>query len=95
MNLAYALRGELITLLNKRLMIGGQLNLDMAVGIRWIMAHQFPLIPKSLINPVTELWGLYSLFLTRLLSHSVKIGHMLSIEFGYPFFLMANGDLLV
>jgi len=29
---------------------------------------------KSPINPVAGLWGFYSLLLTRLLSHSVKIG---------------------
>ena len=31
---------------------------------------------KSPINPVAGLWGFYSLLLTRLLSHSVKIGHI-------------------
>jgi len=33
MNLAYALRGELITRLIKRLMTHDQLNLEVAVGI--------------------------------------------------------------
>jgi len=33
MNLAYFLRGELITLLNKRLITHDQLNLEVAVGI--------------------------------------------------------------
>ena len=41
---------------------------------------------KSPINPVAGLWGFYSLLLTRLLSHSVKIGHIpiyIGIKFNF------------
>ena len=41
---------------------------------------------KSPINPVTGLWGFYSLLLTRLLNHSVKIGCIpiyIGIEFNF------------
>jgi len=47
MNLAYALRGELITPLNKRLMTHDQLNLEVAVGISWIIAIGSLLIKKG------------------------------------------------
>ena len=41
---------------------------------------------KSPINHVAGLWGFYSLLLTRLLSHSVKIGHIpiyIGIKFNF------------
>jgi len=47
MNLAYALRGELVTPLNKRLMTHDQLNLEVAVGISWIIAIGSLLIKKG------------------------------------------------
>jgi len=36
--------------------------------------HNCEIKSKSPNNPVAGLWGFYSLLLTRLLSHSVKIG---------------------
>ena len=56
------------------------------IGVYDLLQFNTRLQSKSPINPVAGLWGFYSLLLTRLLSHSVKIGHIpiyIGIKFNF------------
>ena len=61
MNLAYVLRGELVTLLNKRLMTDDQLNLDMREGVGRSLPMS-SLLTKKPDQPNYEVVGLLCTF---------------------------------